>query len=360
MRLFTALSDMSIRLAMALVSALWCTTGIATAQDAPDPTSPGPYAVGVTERIFTRPSSSTGEARSLPTYIWYPAAVAAAGRAPHTFLHAPVNVAPERVGAPYPVVLWSHGNGGVPWEATYLTTLLASHGFVVVAPAHVGNTAETCPQPCVDAYPPARSARDEARANRPDDLIAAFDQSLQLSNGEDPLLAGLLDPARVGAAGESFGSQTALRVLGLDSRFRAGVAMAGGAVPPLLAAVPMIHVPTMLMGAGLDDMEPFADQETVFAAFPDSGPERWLVALPHAGHFAFQDLCPAGWGGCAPSDLPQAQAHALVNRWAIAFLLRYAAGDERYTSLLDPSLAVGAAEVQVTHVQAPVANAAPE
>jgi len=89
-------------------------------------------------------------------------------------------------------VLWSHANGSVPWEATHFSTLLASHGFVVVAPANTGNTAETCPQPCVDTYPSARAARDEARANRPDHLIAAFDQSLQLSNGEDPLLTGLL------------------------------------------------------------------------------------------------------------------------------------------------------------------------
>jgi predicted dienelactone hydrolase len=259
-----------------------------------------------------------------------------------------MNVGAERGGAPYPVVLWSHSNGGVPWEATYFTTLLASHGFVVIAPAHTGNTAETCPQPCVDAYPPARSARDEARANRPDDLIAVFDQAVQLGAAGDPLLAGLLDPGRAGVAGESFGSQTALRALSQDQRFRAGVAMAGGAVPPVLAAASTIHVPTMLLGGLLDDMEPFKDQQAVFGTFPAEGPEHWLVALPHAGHFAFQDLCPAGWGGCAPGDLAQEQAHGLVNRWAGAFLLRYVAGDESYGALLDPALASTDGEVQVT------------
>jgi predicted dienelactone hydrolase len=125
--------------------------------------------------------------------------------------------------------------------------------------------------------------------------------------------------------------------------------MAGGAVPPVLTAVSTIHVPMMLFGGLLDDMEPFKDQQTVFGTFTAAGPEHWLVALPHAGHFAFEDLCPAGWGGCAPGDLSQEQAHVLVNRWAGAFLLRYVTGDESYGRLLDPALASNDDEVQVTH-----------
>ena len=60
-----------------------------------------------------------------------------------------------------------------------------------------------------------------------------------------------------------------------------------------------------------------------------AGPEHWLVAFPRAGHYAFDDRCRPGSGGCAPDDLPQEQAHALIDRWATAFLRRHVALDAR-------------------------------
>jgi predicted dienelactone hydrolase len=264
-----------------------------------------------------------------------------------------MNVPPDRTGGPYPVLLWSHGNGGTPWNATFFTTHLASHGFVVIAPLHPGNSAESCPQPCVDTYPPAQAARDEARANRPDDVMAVLDQALQASAGSDPLLAGLLDGQRVGVAGTSFGSQTALLVLARDARFRAAVATAPGAVPNLLAAVPSIAAPTMLLAGVLDDMNLFPQAETLFASFAPNQPPHWLVTLLRGGHFAFEDLCPPMSGGCDAESLPQEEAHALVNRWATAFLLRYVAGDERYAALLDPRTAGEEPEVRVSMEPSP-------
>ena len=41
--------------------------------DQPDPSQAGPFAVGVTERSFTRASSTTGTAREITMVIWYPA-----------------------------------------------------------------------------------------------------------------------------------------------------------------------------------------------------------------------------------------------------------------------------------------------
>lgn len=42
---------------------------------------------------------------------------------------------------PFPLVVYSHGNGGLRYVSAFLTEHLASHGFIVVAPDHVGNTA---------------------------------------------------------------------------------------------------------------------------------------------------------------------------------------------------------------------------
>ncbi len=38
----------------------------------------------------------------------------------------------DRRGAPYPTILFFHGNGGVRAQSYFLTEHLASHGFVVV------------------------------------------------------------------------------------------------------------------------------------------------------------------------------------------------------------------------------------
>src|SRR5262249_61965308 len=46
---------------------------------------------------------------------------------------------PVRAGR-YPLVLFSHGFGGHRRQSTFLTTHLASHGYVVAAPDHTGTT----------------------------------------------------------------------------------------------------------------------------------------------------------------------------------------------------------------------------
>ena len=57
-------------------------------------------------------------------------------------------------GGPYPVVLFSHGSCGYPAQSLFLTPLLASRGFIVVAPPHPGNTIfelSTCGTPAAQA-----------------------------------------------------------------------------------------------------------------------------------------------------------------------------------------------------------------
>lgn len=54
----------------------------------------------------------------------------------HSYPHAPV----LKTAAPYPVVLFSHGNGGFIAQTSYLMEELASHGYVVVSIGHTYNT----------------------------------------------------------------------------------------------------------------------------------------------------------------------------------------------------------------------------
>lgn len=329
-----------------------------SAQPAPslDPAAPGPYAVGATRRSFTRLSTTTGAPRILDTVIWYPATTAAVALPRDEHLAATIDAMAERADVPYPVLMLSHGSGAEPWMYTYLTTHLASHGFVIAAPRHLGNASD-CPSPCRAIKPPALESLRDAVPNRPVDIVFALDQVLALSGNGDPVLQGLVDAQRIGVLGKSLGGTTALRVVLNDSRFRAVVAMAPPAAPVPLPEGPelvaRIRVPTLIMGSLRDDAAPFEEQEQLFTASTASAPEAWLVVFPRGGHPTYDDVCPPARSGCGPEDLPHPQAHALIQRWATPFLLRHVAGDQRYALLLDPALAADDPDIAITVASAP-------
>ena len=67
-------------------------------------------------------------------------------------------------GGPYPVVLFSHGSCGYPLQSTFLTPLLASRGYIVVAPPHPGNTINEFPT-CGTRERPGRIVHRSARGH---------------------------------------------------------------------------------------------------------------------------------------------------------------------------------------------------
>lgn len=313
-----------------------------------DPSKPGPYNVGVTRRTLERESTNTGQPRPMELVIWYPSS-AAADAAVSPELWGVVDAAPARAAGPYPVVVWSHGAESEPWTSTFFTTHLATHGFVVVAPPHAGTRTNDCPDPCDIPRHLELPRTREAIANRPDEVIAAREHLAALGAGPDPILGGLVDAERAGVAGHSIGAATAIVAAGIDPRFKALVAMA--TVPSAEGLVRQgaarVKVPTMLMGGGRDHLETTLRQRQLYGAFGDVVKERWLVLLPRAGHLAFQDSCFLPVAGCGPDDLSLETGFRLIDRWATAFLLRYVAGDARYTPLLDP-LQVDGTEAEVS------------
>lgn len=317
---------------------------------APDPSTLGPYPVGVQTRLFVDPArtSSTGRPRQLVTEIWYPAAESARGRPGTRYLFA--DLLPERKraalgaldlggldttavrdappasdGAPYPLILFSHGSGGARIQATYLTVALASHGYVVVAPDHEGNT-------LTDAI------RGEAFTDplmsfiaRPTDLSFLLDR-LTAEVSTDPL-AARIDFAQVGAAGHSFGGVTVLREAGLEPRIRAVVAQA-----PAGYALAWVDVERPLESLGIPVMLQVGDKDrtlpgtpVVESYWPHLPPERWALDFANAGHFSFTDLCTVDVSkaasvdinieplsdGCGPDNTPSSIVFPVVRRFAI-------------------------------------------
>ena len=76
---------------------------------------------------------------------------------------------------PFPLVVYSHGSGGLRYIASYYTEAIASHGYVVAAPDHTGNTA-------VDRLLGAEADFDVTALNRPNDVAATIDAMLDPSN----------------------------------------------------------------------------------------------------------------------------------------------------------------------------------
>lgn len=277
---------------------------------APDPSVMGPYPVGVTtvELLDDSRPNDAGEPRRLVTEIWYPAIEEARGQPGYVYteedllteearaaLSMPLDVAlatdavreaaPREPGEAFPIVLFSHGSSGVRMQSTFLTVYLASHGYVVAAPDHLGNTLS-------DAVLGAGTAEQfESLGLRPDDMgfVLAHLRGLP---AEDPLGA-IVDGERVGAAGHSFGALTTLRLLAQDRPIDVAVAQA----PPgldvvwfggLPVAPEEVEVPVMLHAGEVDATTPLSDAVSVYDAL---GSPKLLLTVGAAGHFSFSDMC---------------------------------------------------------------------
>jgi predicted dienelactone hydrolase len=258
---------------------------------------------------------------------------------------------PVSAEGPFPLVVFSHGNNGIRFQSYFLTEHLASHGMIVVAPDHSGNTAW-------DLLFPGTPFET---SDRPLDVSLLITRMLERSiDVADPFF-GRVDPRRIGVAGHSFGGFTTL-------------AMATGFqdVPPDLrvaAIMPIspssssfsdedlaeITVPMFVLGGTSDITTPVDPQSVRPFAFASSRP-RYRVDLEKAGHGSFTNICDIadallGAGlppelidfllgsveeGCAPDLIPIDEAHRVSNLYAVAFFSRNLAGDPRYQRWLTP------------------------
>ncbi len=278
-----------------------------------EPDQVGPYAVGATTRTFV-----DDRGVELTMELWYPA-VPAEGAEPSDYGNLSVVRAAFRDadvdvrGAPYPLVAFSHGFGGIRYQSTFLTEHLASHGFVVVAPDHPNNTTFDLDEDLTDAVALAR----------PGDVSSAVDRVVALSEGTGRL-EGIVGDGTFAMVGHSFGAWTSLAVGGgtvdLDAtlahcaehddpscRFLSltDVPDASDTVPDPRAATVvtlapggaytfgdggLLSVPTpMVIGGRLDGDLPY--DEEIRPAYDALGEPKTLVTLARTGHWAFTDLC---------------------------------------------------------------------
>jgi predicted dienelactone hydrolase len=340
-------------------------TTTTTEAPAPDasldpPDEPGPYAVGRTTLQLDDGSRS----RPLVADVWYPADAGAAGE-PSVYQFIPgiefasdaaLAEVPVAADGPYPLVIYSHGSGGLRYVASFFTELLASHGFVVASVDHVGNTA-------VELVAGGDYDRDQVAYDRVLDVEFLISQMLDASAAGEGLLSGTVDPARIGISGHSFGGFTALASVGGytndlgtvpgDDRIDAVLAMAPASELNSTEELEAVDVPTLLV-SGTKDVTTPIDPDTERAWEYVSGRPLWRVDITDAGHQSFTDVCsyqellPSldapqllidavdeyAEEGCVEELLPIDEAHDLINRNSVAFLLAFVAGESDYEAFL--------------------------
>jgi predicted dienelactone hydrolase len=323
---------------------------------APNPAAPGPFQVGVRTVTYEdrRRPKPDGTPRLLVTEIWYPATqdtkgqptvsydikerftdeqramLVAAGDVPLLETSAVRDAPPAQSHGPFPLVVFSHGQGAIRWQSTFYTVLLASHGYVVVSPDHEGGTLD---------FAVRNQLQDVGIgiATRPADvqfLITAY-QRLPES---DPLF-GLVDPEKVGVTGHSFGALTSLRVAAIDKRVKVIVPQAPPSTDLFFVdlGMPDLGIPVMVQGARQDRTLKW--DEHVAPTWNAMRKPRWLLDITEGGHFTFSDICAFDLAavsdnirldipganvrsvlsdGCAPPAPSAAVAQPLMNHFAVA------------------------------------------
>lgn len=315
---------------------------------AADPGLPGPWRAGTRTVTLRDPTRS----RTLPLEVWYPADPVAPGGSANEYkisglfgTIATIKTPALRGATPapgrWPLVVFSHGYGGIRFQSYFLTEHLATHGFVVAAPDHPGNTLTDFGKLGDDA------ATAQSAVDRPLDVLFVLDQMIAGTSG----VPVAVDPARAAVTGHSFGGWTALEVVRRDARWRAVFPMApgfrNGASPSFVANLAR---PLFVFGGDKDKTTPFETDQK--APYDLAVPPKFLVKVLGAGHLDFSNLCEVPIAslfvkdGCNTQNIDPKEVHARVRLLSVAFVRRSLDGDLRYDRYLDPSFVTGLGKLE--------------
>ena len=204
----------------------------APADDGVDPLTwavdaPGPFNAGWRGWDVSYTPLGQTDSRTIGFNVWYPteADVGDAVRYMDVFLDE-LSLGDAPAAAPvhadgYPVMVYSHGFQGWSGTSSDLCRYFASHGWVVVAPDHTGNT-------LLDHSDPLETAH---YLQKPQDVSVMLDVLGDLPASDE--LSGRADTTRVILSGHSFGSYSTWAGLGatFDETLIDSACGGGGALP---------------------------------------------------------------------------------------------------------------------------------
>ena len=279
--------------------------------------SVGPSAVGHSTFSFSRDTADGSRAFSVE--VWYPATgesgdgtalaelepdadrrVALSGliaAAPTGCLRDHIDAhrdaaAALRPGAP--LLVYSHCHVCTRWSGSAVAERLASHGFVVLAPDHEGNTLYD------DLAGVAADVGAAFLRVRADDVHAVI-AAVRGGTGADALPSIVREAAqlpggaapRVGVLGHSFGAVTAGLVAQEDPQVVAAFAIAAPMANPLVPGVVVADIGARPLGfllATEDNSITTIGNNFLRTNFADAAGAKLLAELADAGHWGMSDV----------------------------------------------------------------------
>lgn len=356
------------------------------ADDLPDVKRLGPYPVGVTTLYLVdvgREDPASKGARVLPTEIWYPAtddakdlprnrvtdflfrgqvktlnvAIQAAfgvkiDEIDKRFHNVAARDARVRDGK-FPLVVFSHGNGGMRFQSTFWCDHIASHGYIVVSCDHTGNAAATAIGGKMVAA--GTTKREQAAKDRPADVRFLIDRMIAFHGGEDSRFAGRIDTANIAVAGHSFGGYTAAAVINTDTRVKAIIPMT-----PVFGERNNYTTPVLLILGAEDKTIGLEGNQRSLRYYEESKGPKYLVNVKDAGHFSFSDMFqyrPEHGDGVGKGEritkpgepieyLSMEKTHEITNSYSTAFLGVYLKGLSGYQAFLSSNQYPGEIDYQ--------------
>jgi hypothetical protein len=245
----------------------------------------------------------------------------------------------------HPVVIFSHGGRCSRDRYTDFAEHWASHGYIVIQPAHMDSS--SIPPPKIRGM---QMMNEAVRTRRLDMrfIVDSFDEIQKLV----PEIHGRLDVERVAASGHSLGGGTAMAVTGLvmedrregiqfgmnDDRFDALLLITNPGNSPMMPNDPwrMVSLPTFI-ATGTNDFSSLVrhikKNESIFK-FPDGA-----VFSETPNHYLFIDDMNHYLGGLIckefEDDEPDYEAAAIINGVSTAFLDAYLKDSERALKFLN-------------------------
>jgi hypothetical protein len=270
------------------------------------------------------------------------------------------------VGEDMPVLIFSHGHMGFAEATSFLCEHFASHGWIAIAPDHVGNTTTDL----------GKAVTAETYLWRPRDLSASLDWLYALPES-DPLSGRVGD--KVALAGHSFGGWTSFIVAGAsfaleslvagceadehssqfcvnltdelleafgqglqDERVELIIPLDPGSPSMVGDSVSDIHMPILLMTA---DGPLTGKSEDHVSGYWESmnGSDAIWVNLTTAGHQSFGILCDimpsfAEDQGCGEAFMPHEEVYEIINVYSLAFARFHFFGDTAMETILSGEL----------------------
>jgi predicted dienelactone hydrolase len=206
----------------------------------------GRYGVGYTETSVATEDPAGGGTRTLRLAVWYPSTLDTVGaevRYQGVFVGPDVAAEAPRADGPFPLAVFSHGHQAYAEASGFTATHLASHGWLVLAPDHTGNTTADGDSRTTPIY-----------YQRPHDISAVIDHAVA---------GGDADGDAVVVFGHSFGGYTTL-------------ALAGGTYDEAVIAACLDGSDTSAYCSTMTE----AEADVLRAGFSDDRVDAWVAMAP--------------------------------------------------------------------------------